>query len=98
MSDIKQLYARDIYFPDHKNKIVFSVFKLPHGAYYMRLGKHFYSSFDEEWIPTKEGVTVPLNIHTSACLFDSLVDLLAVEEVKSYLGRAVNVSDETTSA
>lgn len=93
MSEITQLLARDIYNIDERNKIVFSVFKIPTGQYYMRLAKHFFSTFDEGWIPTKEGISVPLNIYTSSCLFDSLVDILAIEEVKTYLKRAVNVDN-----
>lgn len=97
MSDIVTVYSRDIYFTSERAKIVFSVFKLPHGAYYMRIGKHFYSYFDEAWIPTKEGITVPLNINTSAAMFDSLVDLLSVEETKHYLKRLMNDTARTES-
>ena len=95
----KTLLTRDVYFQDDRNKITLSVSKTPFGRYNIRLGKEFYSSFDEEWLHTKEGVSIPLNIYTTATLFDALVDILAIEEVKSYIKRLSDVeSDEAGGA
>lgn len=98
MSDFKEILSRDIYFIDDRNKITMSVSKTPYGRYFLRLGKQFYSSFDDEWVFTKEGISIPYNIYTSATLFDSMVDILAIEEVKQYLKQLGDNSESNETA
>jgi hypothetical protein len=48
---------------------------------YLHIRK-YYLSFDEGYLPTKEGACIPMTIGSVAELFDALVDLLSETEVK----------------
>lgn len=46
---------------------------------YLHLRKYFLS-YDSEWIPTKEGASMPYTIQSAFSLLDGLIDILAAEE------------------
>jgi hypothetical protein len=48
---------------------------------YLHIRK-YYLSFDEGYLPTKEGACFPMTIGSVSELFDALVDLLSETEVK----------------
>ena len=43
--------------------------------------RKYYLSYDSEWLPTKEGVSFPYNLHTTSSLFSALCSLLSEAEV-----------------
>ena len=54
------------------------------GVEYISLRK-YYMDFDEEWKPTKQGVTMPLDFSNSKLLFEGLVEILSLAESKAIL-------------
>ena len=51
---------------------------------YLSLRK-YYLDFDEEWKPSKEGVTFPIDFANSKELFIGLLDILSLAEAKESL-------------
>lgn len=47
--------------------------------------REYYLDFDDEWKPTKKGITLPLTIPITRELFSGLVEILSLEESKSIL-------------
>lgn len=62
-------------------RLVINTFR---GVEYLSLRK-YYLDFDEEWLPSKEGITMPLDIDNSRELFVGLVEILSLAESKSIL-------------
>ena len=54
------------------------------GVEYISLRK-YYMDFDEEWKPTKQGITMPLDFSNSKLLFEGLVEILSLAESKAIL-------------
>lgn len=50
-----------------------------YGKEYLHLRK-YYQSFNEEWLPTKDGVAMPLDLSNSYELFTGLVEILSLAE------------------
>ena len=51
---------------------------------YLSLRK-YYMDFDEEWKPTRQGVTMVLDFDNSRNLFEGLVEILSLAESKAIL-------------
>jgi|TARA_R110001592_G_scaffold88415_8_gene260428 hypothetical protein len=51
---------------------------------YISLRK-YYMDFDEEWKPTRQGVTMVLDFDNSRNLFEGLVEILSLAESKAIL-------------
>jgi len=51
---------------------------------YLHLRK-YYLTFEETWMPTKDGVSMPLDLENISLLFGALVELLAGAESKELL-------------
>jgi hypothetical protein len=51
---------------------------------YLHIRK-YYLDFNEEWLPTKEGFSIPLSLDTAKNLFDGLVEILSNAESKTIL-------------
>tara|TARA_B100000902_G_scaffold221515_1_gene210487 strand:+ start:3075 stop:3371 length:297 start_codon:yes stop_codon:yes gene_type:complete len=62
-------------------RLVINTFR---GVEYISLRK-YYLDFEEEWLPSKEGITMPLDIDNSRELFVGLVEILSLAESKSIL-------------
>tara|TARA_B100001093_G_scaffold498737_1_gene547189 strand:- start:116 stop:415 length:300 start_codon:yes stop_codon:yes gene_type:complete len=62
-------------------RLVINTFR---GVEYISLRKYFLD-FEEEWLPSKEGITMPLDIDNSRELFVGLVEILSLAESKSIL-------------
>lgn len=62
-------------------RLVINTFR---GVEYLSLRKYFLD-FEEEWLPSKEGITMPLDIDNSRELFVGLVEILSLAESKSIL-------------
>lgn len=62
-------------------RLVINTFR---GVEYLSLRK-YYLDFDEEWLPSKEGVSMPIDIGNVQELFTGLVEILSLAESKSIL-------------
>lgn len=51
---------------------------------YLSLRK-YYLDFEEEWKPTREGITMPIDFDNSRNLFEGLVEILSLAESKNIL-------------
>ena len=49
------------------------------GREYLHLRK-YYLSFEEDWLPTKDGIAMPLDLTNSYELFTGLVEILSLAE------------------
>jgi|TARA_R110002110_G_scaffold42549_8_gene133396 hypothetical protein len=49
------------------------------GKEYLHLRK-YYMSFEEDWLPTKDGISMPLDLTNSYELFTGLVEILSLAE------------------
>ena len=47
--------------------------------------REYYMDFDEEWQPTRKGITLPLTIPITRELFSGLVEIMSLAEAKSIL-------------
>lgn len=67
---------------------------------YLHLRKYFLS-FEGEWIPTKEGATIPATIHSIFALLDGLLEICSYEEgvdaISEFLKKKINVEDSRVS-
>lgn len=62
-------------------RLVINTFR---GVEYISLRK-YYLNFEEEWLPSKDGITMPLDLDNSRELFVGLVEILSLAESKSIL-------------
>ena len=62
-------------------RLVINTFR---GVEYISLRK-YYMDFDEEWKPTRQGVTMALDLSNSKRLFEGLVEILSLAESKAIL-------------
>ncbi|MBT4972081.1 MAG: hypothetical protein HOM84_06005 [Thiotrichales bacterium] len=78
---MSELYNRVIY----ENEVKGEQYRLTVSEFREQMYLHirkYYLSFDEGYLPTKEGACIPMTIGSVAELFDALVDLLSETEVK----------------
>jgi len=79
------LYEKLIHFDEVKNlqvKLTINTFR---GVEYLALRK-YYQDFDtEDWLPSKEGITMALDFDNSRNLFISLAEILSLAESKEVL-------------
>ena len=76
------IYERVVQETDTKQiRLVINTFR---GVEYISLRK-YYLDFDEEWLPSKEGITMPIDIDNVRDLFVGLVEVLSLAESKTIL-------------
>lgn len=100
MSD-KPLYEKIIHENDEKGfqlRLVINEFK---GIEYLHIRKYFLS-FDEGFMPTKEGISMPLSIGNSYSLMDGMVEICSkledVEAISHHFDEVLKKLDLTSSA
>ena len=62
-------------------RLVISTFR---GVEYLSLRK-YYLEFEENWLPSKEGITMPVYLENVQELFRGLVEILSLAESKAIL-------------
>ena len=62
-------------------RLVISHFR---GVQYISLRK-YYLDFDEEWKPSNQGITMPIDFENTRNLFEGLVEILSLAESKAIL-------------
>ena len=76
------IYERVINEKDNQQiRLVINTFR---GIEYLSLRK-YYLDFNEEWLPSKEGITMPVDLENVQELFTGLVEILSLAESKSIL-------------
>tara|TARA_R100001460_G_scaffold3302_2_gene10088 strand:+ start:12209 stop:12505 length:297 start_codon:yes stop_codon:yes gene_type:complete len=62
-------------------RLVINTFR---GVEYISLRK-YYLDFSEEWLPSRDGVSMPIDFDNSRNLFQGLVEILSLAESKNIL-------------
>ncbi len=78
------LYEKLIHYNEARHEKIYLTVNTFRDVEYLSIRKYF-QDFDEEWKPSKEGVTMPLDFENSKLLFDGLVEILSISEVKDIL-------------
>jgi hypothetical protein len=79
-----EAYSRVIHYDETKEIQVRLTINTFRGVEYIHLRK-YYMDFNEEWLPTPEGVAMPLDFNNSRELFAGLIEILSLAESKSVL-------------
>ena len=78
------MYERIIHYNEEKEiqvRLTVSTFR---GIEYLHLRK-YYLAFDEEWMPSSEGIAMEIDFDNSRELFAGLVEILSLAESKEIL-------------
>jgi hypothetical protein len=78
------LYERVLHYDEVKEVQVRLTINTFRGIEYMHVRK-YYMDFDETWLPSPEGVAMPLSLENSKELFVGLVEILSLAESKEIL-------------
>jgi len=78
------LYEKLIHYNEDRHEKVYLSINTFRDVEYLSIRK-YYQDFDEEWKPTKDGVSMVLDFENSKALFEGLVEILSLSEVKGIL-------------
>jgi hypothetical protein len=78
------VYEKLIHYNEEKHERVYLTVNSFRNIEYLHIRK-YYLDFDEEWKPTKDGIAIPIDFNNSKALFEGLVEILSISEVKSVL-------------
>ena len=78
------LYEKLIHYNEAKQEKVYLSINTFREVEYLSIRK-YYLDFDETWKPTREGVSMVLDFENSRALFEGLVEILSLSEVKGIL-------------
>lgn len=79
------LYEKLIHFDEAKQlqlRLTINTFR---GIEYLAIRKYYQDFVSENWMPSKEGVNMPLDFDNSRNLFIALVEILSLAESKEVL-------------
>jgi len=80
--DAPAIYEKIIQETDHEQvRLVISTFR---DVEYISLRK-YYLDFDEEWKPSNQGISMPIDMENTRNLFQGLVEILSLAESKAIL-------------
>ena len=76
------IYEKVVQETEHEQiRLVVSTFK---DVEYLSLRK-YYLDFEEEWKPSNQGISMPIDFDNSRNLFQALVEILSIAEAKNIL-------------
>ena len=78
------LYEKLIHYNEDRHEKVYLSINTFRDVEYLSIRK-YYQDFDEQWKPSKEGVSMALDFDNSKALFEGLVEILSISEVKGIL-------------
>ena len=78
------MYERIIHYNEEKETQVRLTVSSFRGIEYLHLRK-YYLAFDEEWMPSSEGIAMEIDFDNSRELFAGLVEILSLAESKDIL-------------
>ena len=79
-----EIYEKLIHYDEDKHVQVRLSIKEFRGIEYLHLRK-YYQDFDEEWKPSSEGISMPLDFDNSRNLFIGLTEILSLAESKEVI-------------
>jgi len=90
---LSEIYSRPVYTLEDEFIQVKLVVNEFNGVEYLHLRK-YYLDFNEEWQPTKEGISIPLTIENIKELFIGVAEIMSLAEskdiLKRYFGELIN--------
>ena len=82
MDEDEEIYSRIVHSTeDFQVRLTINRFR---STEYLHL-RTYYLDFSEEWMPTKDGVAMPLDLENSKELFIGLVEILSLAESKDVI-------------
>ena len=84
LHEAPEVYERIIHDDGDRGNQVRLTISTFRGVEYLSLRK-YYLDFDEEWLPSRNGITMPIDFDNTRNLFEGLVDILSLAESKSVL-------------
>mgnify|MGYP001351055055 FL=1 len=78
------IYEKEIHYNEDRHEKIFLTVNTFRGIEYLSLRK-YYQDFDEEWKPSKEGITMVIDFNNSKSLFEGLVEIISLAEAKDVL-------------
>lgn len=84
LHQIPEMYEKLVHYDTDKEVQIRLTVNSFRGIEYLHLRK-YYLSFDEEWLPSSEGIAMPLTISNSRELFTGLIEILSLAESKEIL-------------
>jgi len=85
LHEAPEKYERVIHYDAVKEQQVRLTVSEFRGIEYISLRKYFLDFFTEEWMPSKEGVTMPIDLSNSRELFIGLTEILSLAESKEVI-------------
>jgi hypothetical protein len=83
--DDEEIYSRIIHYAeDYQIRLTINRFR---GVEYLHI-RRYYLDFSEEWLPSNQGVAMPLDLSNSRELFIGLTEILSMAEVKEEIEEA----------
>ena len=80
--DAPAIYEKIIQETEHEQiRLVINTFR---ETEYISLRK-YYLDFDEEWKPSNQGITIPIDMENTRNLFQGLVEILSLAESKAII-------------
>ena len=79
-----EIYEKLIHYDEDKHIQIRLAIKEFRGIEYLHLRK-YYQDFDEEWKPSSEGISMPLDFDNSRNLFIGLTEILSLAESKEVI-------------
>lgn len=76
--DDEEIYSRIIHSVDDFTQIRLTINRF-RSVEYMHIRK-YYMDFEGEWLPTKDGISMPLGITNSMELFSGLLEIISLAE------------------
>jgi len=78
------VYEKLIHYNEEKHERDYLTVNSFRNIEYLHIRK-YYLDFDEEWKPTRDGLAMPIDFNNSKALFEGLVEILSISEVKTVL-------------
>ena len=78
------VYEREIHYNKDNHEKTFVMVNTFRWEEYIHIRK-YYKDFDEEWKPTKDGIEIKMDFDKTRGLFDAVVEILSISEVKDVL-------------
>ena len=80
----EDIYSRIIFEDDYKQTQIRLTVSEFHGVEYLHL-RRYYLDFEEEWKPSNEGVSMPIDFDNCRELFTGLAEIISLAETKEIL-------------
>ena len=78
------IYEKEIHYNEDRHEKIFLTVNTFRGIEYLSIRK-YYQDFDEEWKPSREGITMAIDFNNSKSLFEGLVEIISLAEAKDVL-------------